>query len=208
MNGTKITGTATALTKLPLVRKTGQTVSYDNAGNVVNPEVSTNADDGYYEKGLANASPRFTDNGDGTVTDNNTGLIWLKNAYASAARRTWADALADVAELNSSGTMNRNAAGDTSNSGSHQTDWRLPNVNELQSLINYGYNWPSLTNTAGTGQWISGDPFTGVQSDYYWSGTSYVGTTTDAWFVSLASGYIAATSKTSSYYVWPVRGGE
>ena len=49
------------------VEKTGQTVYYSTG------------DDGYFEKGVAWPAPRFTDNGDGTVTDNLTGLIWLKN---------------------------------------------------------------------------------------------------------------------------------
>ena len=50
------------------VHKTGQTTSY------------ATGDDGDLEKGVAWPNPRFTDNSDGTVTDNLTGLIWLKNA--------------------------------------------------------------------------------------------------------------------------------
>ena len=205
VNGAKITGT---LVNAVGLYKTGQTVSYDATGAVVNPKVPTNPDDGYYEKGLANKAPRFNDNGDGTVTDNNTGLIWLKNANVSAATRTWANALADVAELNTSGTMNTNAAGDTSNGGSHQTDWRLPNKNELHSLCHSGYYDPALSNTAGTGQWTEGDPFTGVQSNSYWSGTTTAGNTTYAWFVDLNFGYVFYNLKANSFYVWPVRGGQ
>ncbi|MDR4498241.1 MAG: DUF1566 domain-containing protein [Candidatus Scalindua sp.] len=55
--------------------------------------------------------PRFTDNGNGTVTDNRTGLIWLQNANV-AGLRTWADALADVVSLNRNGTMNGTFNGD------------------------------------------------------------------------------------------------
>lgn len=198
VNGTKVTGSAIGLTKRPLVAKTGQTTSY------------AIGDDGDSQKGLTNATPRFTDNGDGTVTDNNTGLIWLKNANVSAAKKKWSEALDYVAELNISGTMNGNAAGDTSNGGSHQTDWRLPNIKELLSLCNYGYFNPALSNASGTGKWIAGDPFTDIKSDdNYWSSTTYAGRSTYALIMYPFSGYIGVKKKADTYcYIWPVRGGE
>jgi len=198
VNGVKITGTAAGL---PLVSKTGQTISYDAAGAVVNPKVSTNADDGYYEKGVANTAPRFTDNGDGTVTDNNTELIWLKNANAFGTQ-IWATALTTC------NTLANGTAGLTD--GSVAGDWRLPNVNELQSLCNYGYVTPALSNAAGNAKWTAGDPFTGVQSGYYWSGTTYAGNTAYAWVVYLRSGAgsVYGSNKSGSIYVWPVRGGQ
>ena len=58
-------------TNKALVPKTGQTTSYDTG------------DDGEYQKGFEWPVPRFTDNENGTVTDNLTGLIWLKNANCS-----------------------------------------------------------------------------------------------------------------------------
>jgi len=54
------------------VEKTGKTTSY------------ATGDDGDLEKGVTWPSPRFTDNRNGTVTDNLTGLIWLKNACCSS----------------------------------------------------------------------------------------------------------------------------
>ena len=84
-------------------------------------------------KGVASPNPRFTDNSNGTVKDNLAGLIWLQNANVAGARN-WADALTDVENLNRDGTMNGTFAGDKSNGGSHQKDWRLPNRNELESL--------------------------------------------------------------------------
>ncbi len=178
--------------------KTGQTTSFA-AG-----------DDGDLEKGVAWPSPRFTDNSNGTVTDNLTGLIWLKNASCANATRNWATALTDVAQLNTNGTMNSNNCGDTSNGGSHQTDWRLPNVREQQSLVHYGVVNPAVPNTAGTGKWAAGDPFTGGQSDYYyfWTSTPYADITSLAWYVYLGSGNVYVGDKTSSFYVWPVRGGQ
>ena len=60
----------------------------------------------------------------------------------------------------------------------------------------------------GPGQWTEGDPFTGVQSDYYWSSTTYAGNTDNAWFVYLGDGDVGDGDKTDTYYVWPVRGGQ
>lgn len=157
-------------------------------------------EDGYgtMRKGVAWPSPRFTDNRNGTVTDNLTGLVWLKNANAFGSR-AWADALTDCATLNSG------EKGLTD--GSVEGDWRLPNVHELQSLIDYGRFNPSLCNTAGTGPWTSGDPFTNVQSSYYWSGTTYVSAPSYAWYVAVYDGVVSGFVKTLPYYVWPVRGG-
>lgn len=189
-----IVGTASSSStpQSALVSKTGQTISY------------LNGDDGDLQRGLSNVSPRFTDKGDGTVKDNNTGLIWLKNGNASLELRTWEEALADVAELNDSGTMNGNPSGNTSN----KNDWRLPNVNELQSLCHYGYSNPALSNTVGDGKWTPGDPFTNVKSDYYWSSTAYLcNDTIHPWTVRLYYGFVASYVKTSTLRVWPVRGG-
>ncbi|MFN2352819.1 MAG: DUF1566 domain-containing protein, partial [Kiritimatiellia bacterium] len=62
------------------------------------------------------------------------------------------------------------------------TDWRLPNVRELHSLIDYR-NTPALP---------SGHPFTGVQSDddYYWSSSTRAVHTASAWLVYLAMGSV------------------
>ena len=185
------TGTGTIATYAAAVPKTGQTTFYA-AG-----------DDGDLQKGVTWPNPRFTDNSDGTVTDNLTGLMWMKNADAGndcdgadTGYETWADALASAAACNSGGGY----AG--------YTDWRLPNVRELQSLVHYGVHDPAVPNTAGTGKWTSGDPFTGVQSDLYWSSTTHAAYTTYAWYVSLSEGYVYYDGKTFTYYVWPVRGGQ
>jgi hypothetical protein len=168
--------------------KTGQTASY------------ATGDDGYLGKGVTWPSTRFTDNSNGTVTDNLTGLIWLKNANCPYGNRNWSTALSDVTSLNSAGTMNGNNCGDTSNGGNHQTDWRLPNRNELRSLVDLGQYNPALP---------SGHPFSGVQSSPFWSSTTYAGNPGDAWYLDFYSGFVFNHGKTSyTYYVWPVRGGQ
>ena len=166
-------------------------------------------DDGALQKGVVWPSPRFTNNGKGTVTDHLTGLIWLTNANCANAVRDWATALSDVAQLNIDGRMNGTNCRDSSKFGSHQTDWRLPNVKELQSLIDFAYENPALSNAAGTAQWTTaGDAFIGVQSDYYWSSTTHAAITGNAWHVYLRLGYVGNGNKLNTLYVWPVRGGQ
>ena len=58
------------------IPKTGQFLCYDNEGNVI--DCAGTGQDGDLQMGRASPDPRFTDNGDGTVTDNLTGLIWLQ----------------------------------------------------------------------------------------------------------------------------------
>lgn len=165
-------GGALGTVQLP---KTGQTTSYA-AG-----------DDGALQKGVAWPNPRFTDNANGTVTDNLTGLIWLKNANCFGFK-TWADALT-AANVLASG-----ACGLTD--GSTTGQWRLPNRKELQSIVDRSKYNPALQ---------AGHPFTGVQSNMYWSSSSDVGSIGFAWYVYMFDGYVGSYYKTSSYYVWPVR---
>ena len=180
------------------VEKTGQTDSY------------ATGDDGDLEKGVARPNPRFTDNEDGTVTDNLTGLIWLKDANCIATydatssgsefdndgtvgdgRVTWEHALDFVAGMNDGIYADCNAG---------QTDWRLPNVKELQSLIDYGNCSPCLP---------TGHLFSGVVLDYYWSSTTNANNMYYAWYVFLNVGHVRNDHKVDYHaYVWPVRGGE
>jgi len=161
-----------------LVPKSGQTTSY------------ATGDDGDLEAGLAWPNPRFTDNGDGTVTDNLTGLIWLKNANCYGVR-TWANSLTDA------NTLNSGECGLAD--GSVEGDWRLPQVKELQSLIDFG-NYNQVLPT--------GHPFSGVQSHNYWSATTCASLTDTAWHVALDSGGVNIYEKITVFYVWPVRGGQ
>jgi hypothetical protein len=84
----------------------------------------------------------------------------------------------------------------------------LPNVRELQSLVHYGVFSPAVPNTAGTGQWVEGDPFSGVQSSFYWSSTTYAASTGLVWDVSMSFGLVGADFKDNLSYVWLVRGGQ
>lgn len=177
------------------VEKTGQTTSYKSG------------DDGDEQAGVSFPIPRFKDNSNGTVTDNLTGLIWLKQAnFNSTGGATgtalWNNAV-DFCKALADGSCGLS-------DGSSAGDWRLPNIKEMQSLIHFGYDDPALPNTAGTAPWTSGDPFTDVQfgsNDYYWSATTYVSSTSSAWSVRMRDGLVNGSNKGTSYYVWPVRSG-
>jgi len=167
------------------VPKTGQTTSY------------ADYDDGYYEKGVAWPDPRFTDNSDGTVTDNLTGLIWLKNADCFGTK-TWYDSENETyPALEAANTLN---SGECSLSdGSSEGDWRLPNVLELLSLIDWEEYDPALPD---------GHPFTSIHSTPYWSSTTYECDTDRAWSVRLSTGDLDRPYRNTGLYIWPVRGGQ
>src|SRR5208282_6536656 len=114
--------------------QTGQTTCSDANGNVI-PCTGT-GEDGALQEGVAWPSPRFTDNGDQTQTDNLTGLIWPKDgstptvSSCTGGLASWQDALTYVQCLNTNNYLGHN-------------DWRLPNVNELASIVNGGQYDPA-----------------------------------------------------------------
>ncbi|KAB1156938.1 Lcl domain-containing protein [Flavobacterium luteum] len=120
----------------------------------------------------------FTDNGDGTITDNLTQLIWQKVPNTSAL--TWENALKYAEGL----------------SLGNSTDWRLPNIKELQSLNNELATNPSVFS-----------PYFGNLGVYfYWSSTSLPNQTTKAWYWSTQFGITTYDTKTNANYVICVRG--
>ncbi|MCK5521612.1 MAG: DUF1566 domain-containing protein [Thiomargarita sp.] len=123
---------------------------------------------------------RYTDNGDGTVTDNKTGLIWLKDANCFGYQN-WKTAMQNAAQL---------ADGKCGLSdGSKPGDWRLPTKEEWKVMISN-----------------KGDAFSGVQTYYYWSSTTDAKKSGKAWRVSLGNGFVGYDGKFNTYYAWAVRG--
>jgi hypothetical protein len=142
-------------------------------------------DDGSLEEGVSWPSPRFRDMGDGTIVDNLTGLVWEK--VPEATKKAWSDALAYADGLTLGG----------------YSDWRLANKNELWSLIHYG--------SRDSASWLGGRGFVNVQSDVYWTSTTYAANTAKAWAVLMETGnmgYSIADKTSTAYYAWAVRGGE
>jgi len=178
--------------------KTGQTTCYNESGNPIS--CAGTGQDGEIRAGLAWPSPRFTNNGDGTITDNLTGLMWLQDANCIKTNYpgfdndatpgdggvTWPHALDFVKGVND---------GTYSDSNAGYTDWRLPNVNELFSLRDLSQHSPALT---------SGNPFLNVVSAEYWASTCWPATR--VWTVNVYHGNVLEVTMASYYlYVWPVR---
>ena len=169
----------------PLVLKTGQKLCFGNNGEVISPEGT--GQDGELQAGRAFPDPRFTDNGDGTVTDNMTNLVWLKNGNPFGFR-LWEEAFVLCNSLSSG------EAGLSDNS--KPGDWRLPNIREIESLVDYNEAGPCLP---------KGNPFENVRPSSYWTSTSVEAAPTEAMFIILGVGPSIFESKEHPFFVWPVR---
>jgi hypothetical protein len=91
------------------------------------------------------------------------------------------------------------ASGANLNDGSVEGDWRLPTKTELVGLVN---GTPELRCTSGPCNLYG---FSGIQSSFYWSSSTYAGSTNGAWGVYLDDGYVTLVYKSHDDYVWPVR---
>ncbi len=185
------------------VAKTGQTICYADNETATEIPCSDTGQDGDLQIGVASPSPRFTNNGDGTVTDNLTGLMWAKNANPQGAM-TWSTAL-DYANNLSLGGVGCDYGPECGGCGQPacekvncREDWRLPNRFELESLLDLSNYDPALP---------TGHPFSNVQwGNTYWSSTTHVGYADSAWNVGLQNGYVSNNYKTGGGFPLPVRG--
>jgi hypothetical protein len=163
------------------VMKTGQTNSY------------LVGDDGDLQRGITPPNPRFVDNGDGTVLDSLTGLMWITEPHAVSGNSDsldWTNAISFCNGLEFAG----------------YDDWVLPNVRELETLVNCGKgSWGDRTS-----EWLNSEelPFSGIYPQLYWTSTTYFMNNTYAWSVALGTGEIDKAEKSQSHYAWPVRSGQ
>lgn len=143
---------------------------------------------------------RWCDNGDGTITDMTTGLVWLQNA-SWGGRKKWRCSDSDPDRYDDAharvGTLHAGATGANLSDGSVEGDWRLPTKSELVGL------------TTGDEAVSSDSPrvFSGVQAPAYWTSTTDASNTINAWFVR-GDGYVSSFSKSFDFYLWPVRRGD
>ena len=192
---------------------TGQTTCWNAAGTVIS--CGGTGQDGDLQKGAPLA---YVDNGDGTITDSKTGLMWEKlddnnvgGIHDFSNIYTWANAfVVKITTLNAGSGL-----------GGHK-DWRLPNVKEFESLINYGrfapavdpaFNTncvPGCTTATCSCTYLGNNPI-----PWYWSSTTFVGLPSQAWVVDfyngsmgpISSGTVADFKTSSGNFVRAVRGG-
>jgi hypothetical protein len=143
---------------------TGQTHCYDDRGPITPPP----AGQPYFGQDAQHPGPAasYRGNGDGTVSDLNTGLMWVK---ARGVKMPWPDAVAGAAKCRVGG----------------YTDWRMPTIKELYSLINFNggcsgqvaSSVPYIDTRAF--DWVYGDETQGYRiiDSQDWSGTVYLSTT-------------------------------
>ena len=176
-----------------LLLATGQTITYDADGSTISGLTSGDdlyGQDAHYLKGETMA---YQDNGDGSITDLKTGLMWQQ--IPTSATFTWQEAVDYCESLEMNG----------------YDDWRIPSLKELYSISNFETGWPYLNTTyfsLASGQ-VSKD-------EQYWSSEHYVGTTVEggadaAFGVNHVTGHIKAYAASSggpigSKYVRAVRG--
>jgi hypothetical protein len=116
-----------------LIQKTGQTQCYDEIGAVIG--CSGTGQDGEYQSGVV----RFTDNGDGTVTDRLADLMWTKDVQQISGIMNWSNALLACNDLDYA----------------NYSDWKVPNVYELKGIQEYPFYNNIFTNVVNCTFWSS-----------------------------------------------------
>ena len=151
-NGALFFGVGPSYTEGFHVPDTGQTTCYDGTGTAIACPAPGQplAQDGSYDINPLS----YNDNGDGTVTDNNTGLVWQKNGDANTYNWYQATGTYDATYNPSSENV----------CGSLGSGWRLPTKKELLSIVDYSVPYPGPT--------IRADVFPNTTGAYHWSSTT------------------------------------
>ena len=141
----------------------------------------------------------LTDNNDGTITDPESGLIWKKcsegqswsatsnNCTGTADIYTWQAALQRAQAVNVGSGENF-----------LQIDWRVPNINELDSIAELRCENPAINKTV----------FPNTPADYFWSSSPYAPISVHAWSVYFVDGVDLANGKPNGAFVRLVRIGQ
>jgi len=141
----------------------------------------------YYVRAVCHGQPElscnFIDNNDGTVTDTSTGLMWQK--FTQAGLKSWESAISDCESLSLAG----------------HDDWRLPNQNELLSIVDYS-RYASAIDPVFF-------PYVDTVLSYYWSSTTWADYSDYAWTVYFVHGLtFQGTKSFATYYARAVRTGQ
>ncbi len=193
------------LTSLPqasafIVPDTGIKECYDDQGNqIVCPEPGQDfhGQDAQYGKGTMSIVYN-QHNGDGYASDTDSGLMWeikengdnatdLNNPNDADNTYSWADLSTFIDNLNAI-------------SYAGYSDWRLPNVKELETIIDLSVPEP--------GPVVIQDVFINCRQDFYWTNTPDAADSSRAWAIDFSSAGEVTASKTNAYHVRAVRGGQ
>jgi len=170
----------------------------------------------------AGAALSYTDNGDGTITDNNTGLMWEKKDQKDGGIHNMNDTYtwgmtSEPYTMNGTMVTEFLAGLNRAPCFAGHCDWRIPNVKELQSIVDYEIPYPGPTvNAAFNTNCVAGCTVNGsggpmcscTGSDFYWSCTTYRVNPSYAWVVGFGNGFVYTRgNKSDSDYVRAVRGG-
>lgn len=157
---------------------TGQTSCYNSEGKQIPCEGTMQ--DGEFRFGQPIPEPRFILS-DGIVFDRLTNLFWTQTANVAGAKVTWQEALESIQKLQ--GLSRKGKV------------WHLPNINELESLVDCNMHSPALS---------KGHPFLDLQEGY-WSSTTSMFEPDWAWALYLNKGAVGVGQKKGAhFYVWAV----
>jgi len=183
--------------------KTGQTTCWDTSGTVI--ACIGTGQDGESRTGLA---PGYVDNGDGTITDTNTGLMWEKlsddgSIHDKDDQYNWNSVGLKIGALNSAGGF----AG--------HTDWRLPNRRELDSIVNLENVSPAVSPAFNTNCGTSSNGNVGCTvttcscsvMSTYWTSSTHAFSKNLAWSINFNDGGDYWDPKSFDRFVRAVRGG-
>jgi len=173
------------------INQTGQTITYDVNGTE-NPTV-TSYDDGFYTSGATSSYTKERN----TIIDNVTNLMWQDNNQVGVDKKQW------VTDAKYGEEKFDDTTGDTAaNYCSRLTldsydDWRLPTVNELRGIIDYGKKGPAIS-----------EAFQYKNSSAYWTSNSNKKSSNyerAAWSISFSLGTVGLYDKDSARYIRCVR---
>jgi hypothetical protein len=195
---------------------TGQTTCWDPTDTTHPFDTIPCPGTGYDGDLQAGATLSYRDNSNGTITDNNTGLMWEKLCYEEPmpgttcpaehhmlTTYTWEEAFEKIAALNTTPCF----AG--------HCDWRLPNVKELQSIVHYQIldSDPAVSaefhdDNCNSSTSCSVETCSCTAGGFYWSSTSTAPFPVLAWTVDFGDGRVLAVDKSNMQHVRAVRGGQ
>ncbi len=150
---------------------------------------------------------RYHDNGDGTVTDVTTGLQWKRCAEG----QTWTGA---TCSGDASSHDWETACGLSSHIAGY-SDWRLPTIDELKTLVYCSSGQPKIWNDSGelcqgtyNSPTIQTEAFLNTPGSYFWSSSPYATSAGSPWEVNFSHGYVPTYSRDGDGHVRLVRGGQ